>query len=75
MVTGMRRRLVLAMVVALTAAVSACSPRPEPALPLEATDANCRLEFLRRLPQEQRESLAGKCFRRGTFTPSQPRNW
>lgn len=75
MVTGMRRRLALAMVVAFTAALSACSPRSDSAVLLEATDANCRLEFLRKLPQEQREGLAGKCFRRGTFTPSEPRNW
>lgn len=75
MVTDMRLCLVLAMVVALAAALSACSPRPEPVGLLEATDANCRLEFLRKLPQEQREGLAGKCFRRGTLTPSEPRNW
>lgn len=75
MVTGMKHPLALALVVALTAALSACSPRPEPVVLLEATDANCRLEFLRKLPQEQREGLAGKCFRRGTFMPSEPRNW
>ena len=72
---SMARRLSPAMAVALVAVLCACSPRPEREAPLEANDANCRLEFLRKLPQEQRESLAGKCFRRGAFKRSEPRNW
>jgi entry exclusion lipoprotein TrbK len=75
MVMSMARRLAPATAVALAAVLCACSPRSEPEVPLEANDANCRLEYLRTLPQEQRESLAGKCFRRGTFKPSEPRNW
>ena len=75
MVTSMARRFVPASAIALAAVLCACSPRPEPEVPHEANDSNCRLEFLRTLPQEQRESLAGKCFRRGTFKPSEVRNW
>lgn len=75
MVMSMAHRLARALAVAIVAVLCACSPRPEPEVPLEANDANCRLEFLRTLPQEPRESLAGKCFRRGTFKPSEPRNW
>lgn len=74
---GTARHLALAAALALAAVLCACSPQPEPQpeAQLEVNDANCRLEFLRTLPKERREDLAGRCFRRGTFESSKPRNW
>lgn len=69
------RRLAIALAATLSAVLSACSPPAEPEKPLEVNDANCRLEFLSTLPKEQREDLAGRCFRRGTFKPSPHKTW
>lgn len=74
---GAARRPALAAAFALAAVLCACSPQPEPKseAQLEVNDANCRLEFLRTLPKEPREDLAGRCLRRGAFKPSPHKTW
>ncbi len=68
----------LALAIAATVILGACSPRsetpPSDKLP-EVNDANCRLEAIKALPERIRQDFASVCFRAGTYTPSPPRHW
>jgi entry exclusion lipoprotein TrbK len=78
MVKPMLRRPELALAAALATFLGACTPRPAepPRVPMpEVNDENCRDEAVAALPPEIRTPFARLCFRRGSYTPSPPRQW
>jgi entry exclusion lipoprotein TrbK len=71
MVTTMRVAL-MALVLVAAMALEACGKTAAP----EATDENCLPDNIQSIKDPSaRQELANKCFRRGGFRPSTPKNW
>ena len=71
----MRTTKILIAITAL-AATAACSPKPGLQTMPEVNDENCIHENIQKLTDKaMQQEFAGKCLRRGTFTPSPPRKW
>lgn len=64
------------MMLALTAVASGCDNQPALQAMPEVNNENCKLENIQRIDnKDTQKEFAGKCSRRGTFKPSEPKQW
>lgn len=74
----MRKRNALNFALALTLVGlgSGCNSKSSVGEIPEVTDENCRPEIIQQIEDKAaQQDFAGKCSRRGSFKPSDPKNW
>lgn len=66
----------LALAAVLAVLVAGCGNKPALQAMPEVSDENCKHENIQKIEDKgMQQEFAGKCLRRGTFKPSEPRNW
>ena len=71
-----RKALTLALSAALSALAAVCGNKPALQAMPEVNDENCKLENIQKIEEKgMQQEFAGKCARRGTFKPSEPKKW
>ena len=72
----LRKALTLALAAALAALAARCDNKPALQAMPEVNDENCKLENIQKIEEKgMQQEFAGKCARRGTFKPSEPKKW
>ena len=72
----LRKALTLALAAALAALAAGCDNKPALQAMPEDNDENCKLENIQKIEDKgMQQEFAGKCARRGTFKPSEPKKW
>lgn len=72
----LRKALTLALAAALAALSAGCDNKPALQAMPEVNDENCKLENIQKIEEKgMQQEFAGKCARRGTFKPSEPKKW
>ena len=70
------REISLALAGALAALAAGCDNKPALKAMPEVNDENCKLEYVQKIEDKgMQQDFAGKCSRRGTFKPSEPKKW
>lgn len=72
----LRKALTLALAAALAVLAAGCDNKPALQVMPEVNDENCKLENIQKIEEKgMQQEFAGKCARRGTFKPSEPKKW
>ena len=72
----LRKALTLALAAALAVLAAGCDNKPALQAMPEVNDENCKLENVQKIEDKgMQQDFAGKCARRGTFKPSEPKKW
>jgi|APTNR8051073442_1049403.scaffolds.fasta_scaffold00193_14 entry exclusion lipoprotein TrbK len=72
----LRKALTLALAAALAVLAAGCDNKPALQAMPEVNDENCKLENIQKIEEKgMQQEFAGKCARRGTFKPSEPKKW
>ena len=72
----LRKALTLALAAALAVLAAGCDNKPALQAMPEVNDEKCKLENIQKIEEKgMQQEFAGKCARRGTFKPSEPKKW
>lgn len=72
----MKSSTMLTLVAALAGLVAGCDTKPVLQAKPELNDENCKPENILKIQdKDMRQEFSGQCSRRGSFKPSEPRNW
>ena len=73
---NLRKVSTLALAAALAALAAGCDNKPALQTMPEVNDENCKLGNVQKIEDKgMQQDFAGKCARRGTFKPSEPKKW